>query len=104
MPLQAIRVTVYINEADKWKDKPLYLEVLRMLHEQGLAGATVLQAIAGFTGRGGTQTSNAPDAAGKPPLVIQFVDTAAHVAQAMPVLREMVGNRLIVRDTVELEI
>lgn len=104
MPLQAIRVTVYINEADQWEGKPLYLEILRTLHDQGLAGATVLQAIAGFTGRGGTQTSAASESGGKPPLVIQFVDTAAHVAQAMPVLRQMVGSRLIVRDTVELEI
>ena len=69
MPLRALRVSVYINEADTWKERPLHLEILRMLQEHRLSGATVLQAIAGFTGRGGTRTSS-PDSSGKPPLVV----------------------------------
>jgi len=103
MAREAVRVTVYINEADEWNHRPLHLEILRMLHEQGLAGGTVLHAVAGFTGRGGVQTTTLVDAGGKLPLVVEFVDTAEHVEKVMPLLRKMAAHRLITRAAVEIE-
>jgi hypothetical protein len=99
---RAVRVSVYINEADEWHHQPLHLEVLRMLHQQGMAGGTVLRAVAGFTGRGGVQTTSLVDAGGKLPLVIQFIDTQEHVDRVMPLLQEMAGHRLIVQEHVEI--
>ena len=98
-----IRVSVYVNEADEWRGRPLHLEVLRMLHRHGLAGGTVLRAVAGFTGKGGVETTSLVDAGGKLPLVIDFVDAAEKVEGAMIELRKMVGTRLIVRHAVEVE-
>ena len=49
---EVIKVSIYINEADQWNHRPLHLELLRMLHEQGIAGGTVLRAVAGFTHHG----------------------------------------------------
>ncbi len=103
MAKEGIRVSVYVNEADQWNHRPLHLEVLRMLHQQGLAGGTVLRAVAGFTGRGGVQTTSLVDAGGKLPLVIQFVDTMENVERVMPLLKKMSGNRLITREQVEVE-
>ena len=103
MGKEAVKVTVYINEADEWNHRPLHLEILRMLHQQGLAGGTVLHAVAGFTGRGGVQTTSLVDAGGKLPLVIQFVDTVEHVERAMPLLRKMAAHRLIIREKVEID-
>lgn len=74
-----------------------------MLHARGLAGGTVLHAIAGFTGGGGVETTSLVDAGGKLPLVIEFIDTAENVERVMPELRKMVGRRLIVRERVEVE-
>lgn len=95
------RISVYINEADEWRRRPLHLELLRMLHERGIAGGTVLRGVAGFTRGGGVETTSLVDAGGKLPLVIQFIDTAEAVEQVMPRLREMVRGRLIVRERVE---
>jgi hypothetical protein len=100
---RAVRVSVYINEADEWHHKPLHLEVLRMLHQQGMAGGTVLRAVAGFTGRGGVQTTSLVDAGGQLPLVIEFIDSPDHVDRVMPLLREMTAHRLIVREDAEIE-
>jgi len=100
---QAVRVSVYINEADEWHRRPLHLEILRMLHAQGLAGGTVLHAVAGFTGGGGVETTSLVDAGCRLPLVIQFIDTAEQVERVMPMLKEMAGKRLIVRERVEIE-
>jgi hypothetical protein len=100
---ELIRVSVYINEADEWRHRPLHLEVLRMLHERGVAGGTVLRAVAGFTAKGGVETTSLVDAGGKLPLVIEFIDDARKVAGVMPDLKNMVGTRLIVSQRVDLE-
>ena len=74
-----------------------------MLHARGLAGGTVLHAIAGFTGGGGVETTSLVDAGGKLPLLIDFIDTAENIERVMPELRKMVGRRLIVRQQVDVD-
>jgi len=74
-----------------------------MLHAQGLAGGTVVHAVAGFTGAGGVETTSLVDVGCKLPLVIEFIDTAEKVERVMPLLKEMAGTRLIVREQVEIE-
>lgn len=98
----AIRVSVYINEADEWQRRPLHLEILRALHQKGVAGGTVLRAVAGFTSRGQVETTSLVDAGGKLPLVIQFIDTAERVAEVIPLVREMAGHRLVVTEAVNI--
>ncbi len=95
-------VAVYINEGDRWHRRPLHLEILQMLHKEGLAGGTVLRAVAGFTGSGGVQSTSLVDAGGKLPLVVQFVDSEENVRRVLPILREMAAGRLITLRDVEV--
>lgn len=101
MAADLVRVSVYINEGDEWRHRPLHLEVLRMLHERGIAGGTVLRAVAGFTGKAGVETTSLVDAGGKLPLVIEFLDTGEKIESVLRELRKMVGRRLIVRERVQ---
>jgi len=89
------QVSVYINEADEWKGRPLHLEILQMLHREGGAGGTVIRAVAGFTGAGGVQTTSLVDTGGKLPLVVQCVDSEENVTRVLPQLRRMAPARLI---------
>jgi uncharacterized protein len=102
-PRIAVQVSIYLNEADEWHRKPLHLELLKYLREQEIAGATVLHAVAGFTGRGRVKTSTLVDAGGKLPLVLTFVDNADHIDRVLPHVKEMAGRRLIVRENVVIE-
>ena len=95
MATRTKQVSIYVNEADEWKRRPLPLELLRMLHREGLAGGTVVRTVAGFTGRGGVQTTSLVDAGGKLPLIVQFVDADENVTRVLPQLREMAASRLI---------
>lgn len=99
---KAIRVTIYINEADQWQGRPMHLELLRFLAGEGCAGGTVLRAVAGFTRAAGVVTTSLVDTGGKLPLVIEYVDDAETVARVLPRLREMVGQRLITTEIVEV--
>ena len=99
----AVQVTMYLNEADEWRRRPLHLEILNYLRSENVAGATVFHAVAGFTGRARVKTSMLVDAGGKLPLVLVFVDTDEHVNRVLPHLREMAAHRLIVRENVVIE-
>src|ERR1041384_3859259 len=99
----AVQISIYLSEADEWHHRPLHLELLKYLREQQIAGATVLHAVAGFTGRGRVKTSTLVDAGGKLPLVLIFVDTAEHVERVLRTIKQMSGQRLIVRENVTIE-
>lgn len=100
---ELVKVSIYINEADEWHHRPLHLELLKTLHEEGIAGGTVLRAVAGFTHSGRVETTSLVDAGGKLPLVIEFIDTIAHVDRVMPIVRRMAGHRLIIRQRVDAD-
>ena len=103
MPLDAVKVSVYISEADQWQHQPLHLEIIRMLHSQRIAGGTVLRAVAGFTGHGEVQSTSLVDVGGKLPLVVEFIDSETAIERVMPLLKKMAGQRLIVRQRVQRE-
>ena len=101
-PGSAVQVTVYLNEADEWHHRPLHLELLKYLREQEILGATVLHAVAGFTGHQHVKSSTLVDTGGKLPLVLTFIDKAEHVERVLPQIKLMAGHRLIVRENVTI--
>ena len=103
MSTTAVRVLMYVNEADEWHHQPLHLAVLKMLREEGMAGATVIHAVAGYTLKSGVHTSSLVDTGGKLPLVIDLIDTEEKVLRVLPRLKEMAPHRLIVRHAVVME-
>jgi uncharacterized protein len=99
----AVQVTMYLNESDQWRHRPLHMEILNYLHSENVYAATVLHAVAGFLGRQRIKSSHLVDAGGKLPVIIIFVDTDEHVNRVLPKLKEMAAHRLIVRENVVLE-
>jgi uncharacterized protein len=99
----AVQISIYLNEADEWHRRPMHIQILNYLREENVAGATVIHAVAGFTGRSRVQSSSLVDVGGKLPLILTFIDTDEHVARVMPRIKEMASNRLIVREEVVIE-
>ena len=99
----AVQVTLYLNEGDKWQNRPLHMEILNYLRKENVYASTALHAVAGFLGRHRVETSHLVDAGGKLPVIIIFVDTDEHVSRVLPTLKQMAANRLIVRENVVLE-
>ena len=99
----AVQVTVYLNEGDRWQHRPLHLEILNYLRQEGVYAAAVVHAVAGFLGRHKVETAHLVDAGGKLPVIVIFVDTDEHVSRVIPHLKEMAAHRLIVRENVVVE-
>jgi PII-like signaling protein len=102
-PRIAVQISIYLSEDDQWHHKALHMELLKFLREQQIMGATVLHAVAGYSGRGRVKTTTLVDAGGKLPLVLTFVDMAENVERVLPKVKEMAGHRLIVRENVTVE-
>jgi hypothetical protein len=98
----AVQVTMYLNEADEWQHRPLYLQVLNYLHEQQVFGATAFHAVAGFTGHTRVKTASLVEGGGKLPVIITFVESDESAEQVLPHLVEMAPHRLIVRENVQV--
>jgi len=99
----AVQVTIYLNEGDKWQNRPLHMEILSYLRKENVYAATTLHAVAGFLGRHRVESSHLVDAGGKLPVIVIFVDTDEHVNRVLPKLKEIAAHRLIVRENVVLE-
>lgn len=99
----AKKLSIYLNEGDRWHKKPLYLELLEMFKREGLAGGTVLRAVAGFTAAGQIQTTGLVTlAATRLPLVVEIIDSDESIELILPKVREMIGSRLVIIQNVTI--
>jgi PII-like signaling protein len=101
----AKKVTIHVNEDTSAAGDYLSNEILSLLLDQGVAGASVIRPEAGFGShhrmhslQGGTDTAQ------HMPLRIEFIETEHAVAALLPLLKELVTDGLIeAQDTVVLK-
>ena len=98
----AVQVTIYLNEADQWRHRPLHMEILKYLRKEECLRGDCDSCRGGFLGGSAWRRriwSKRRQIAGG----IVFVDTDEHVSRVLPTLKEMAAHRLIVRENVVLE-
>lgn len=91
---------VFIGESDHCKSgehagKPLYEAILLTLRAHGIAGATVLRAIAGYGASAVIHTGKILRLSLDLPIVIEVVDEEERIQGVLPTLDEMIGGGLI---------
>ncbi|WP_225724742.1 MULTISPECIES: DUF190 domain-containing protein [unclassified Nocardia] len=72
----AARLTVLLDEDDKWRHGSLYHEIVRRARDAGLAGASVWRGIEGYGASSRIHTSRILDLADHLPAVVTIVDEA----------------------------
>ncbi len=75
---------VFIGEADRCGQRPLYECIVRSAREQGMAGCTVLRGIEGFGARSVIHTAKILRLSEDLPLVIEIVDTEEKIRAFLP--------------------
>jgi uncharacterized protein len=85
------RLTIHIKETDHVENRPLYLRILELVRDSGMAGATVLKGVAGYSVsshliRGANFTDLQQDL----PLLVLIVDRAAQIQDLLPQLTSWV--------------
>ena len=99
-PAKLIRV--FLGEADRWNDEPLYDAIVKKLRMMDISGATVYRGILGYGEKGHTHRERLLHMSRDLPIVISVVDSAEKINQAAAAIEAMLGDGLIVVSDVEM--
>ena len=93
---------IFVNEADRWHDAPLYHAVIQRLRQLNIAGATAQAGILSFGHHKRLHQKGLLGIADDRPVTITAVDEEQKLRTVLPVLREMVAEGLILLLDAEL--
>jgi hypothetical protein len=92
---------IYLGEADRWHDQPLYDAIVKRLHMMDISGATVYRGIMGYGMKGHTHKQGRFHISRDLPVMIAVIDSEAKITQGAEAIEEMVEDGLIVISDVD---
>ncbi len=101
-PVEATKLTVYIGDSFRYRHRPLYRAIVEMLHEEGIAGATVIHGIEGYGGDKQIHTARILDLSRDLPLVIIAIDRTEKIEAVLPRLEEMMEKGVVTTEEVRV--
>ena len=93
---------IFLDETDTWGEVPLYEAILRKLVQLEVAGATVHVGLMGFGSHHKIHRKRLFGVSDDRPITILVVDTEEKLARAIPEVRAMVTEGLLVTLDVEV--
>lgn len=98
------RLTIYVGESDQWHGKPVFIALVEAAQQRGLAGATVCRGVMGYGKRHHHEihTARILEIASDLPMVVTIIDTAAAIAQFLPLVQEMVMGGIVLQETINV--
>jgi PII-like signaling protein len=86
---------IYISEDSKYKGHNLYHALVFKLKELGMAGVTVIRGIEGFGQEKRLHTTRILDLTLSLPIIVEVVDIPERIEKAIPLIKEMVNEGLM---------
>ena len=99
-PAKLLRV--FMGEADRWHEAPLYDAIVRKLLMMDIAGATVYRGILGYGAKGHQHKATFFHPTRDLPIMISVIDTAEKISAAAGTIEEMLEDGLIVISDAEI--
>jgi len=93
-PVKLLRV--FIGEADRWHDEPLYDAIVKKLRLLDIAGATVYRGILGYGAKGHQHKKSFFHVSKDMPIMVSVIDGAEKIAAAAEAIEGMLEDGLIV--------
>ena len=95
VPEDAVLLRIFIGEADRWHNRPLYEAIVMKARELHLAGATVLRGPMGVGKSSRLHTAKILRLSMDLPTVIEIVDSEENINKLLPALDEMMAGGLV---------
>jgi PII-like signaling protein len=99
-PAKMLRV--FIGEADKWHDEPLYDAIVKRLRMLDIAGATVYRGILGYGAKGHQHKKSFLHVSRDMPIMLSVIDSPEKISAAAEAVEDMLEDGLIVISDVEM--
>ena len=92
----ALKVTIYLNDDTGSDQGFLHQELLALLQQRGIDGASAIRPYAGFGSHHKLHIAGAGSIQGEHlPIILSFIDTVEKVEALLPELLEMVSDGLV---------
>ncbi|MEV0757868.1 DUF190 domain-containing protein [Streptosporangium sp. NPDC050280] len=99
---RALRLTIFVDDTDTWRHRPLYTEIVHRAHAAGLAGASVFRGIEGFGATSMVHTTRLLSMADHLPVIVTIIDTEEQIRAFLPRLDDLLTEGLATLDEVEV--
>lgn len=99
---EQVLMRIFIGHSDRWQRKPLHMALIELFRSRGLAGATVLQGVAGFGPDSILHEARIFRLSQDLPLVIEVVDTEDHIRPVLADVDRMMSGGLITLEKVQV--
>jgi PII-like signaling protein len=99
---EQVLMRIFIGQTDQWERKPLYQALLQLFRAKGLAGATVIQGVAGFGPDSVLHEFHLLRLSQDLPIVIEVVDTQEHIEAVLSDVDRMMSGGLITMEKVRV--
>jgi len=99
---EQVLMRIFIGQNDKWERRPLYAALLELFRTKRLAGATILQGIAGFGPNSVLHQMHLFRLSQDLPIVIEVVDTQEQLDAVLPDVDRMMSGGLITMEKVRV--
>ncbi|MEI8176489.1 MAG: DUF190 domain-containing protein [Candidatus Omnitrophota bacterium] len=102
IPADGKLLRIFIGEADTWKGKPLYEEIVLLARRNALAGATAIKGCMGFGCKSHLHTAKLLRLSEDLPVIIEIVDSEEKISAFLPLLDDMVKEGLVTLEKVNV--
>ena len=99
---KAKMMRVFLGEADRWNDEPLYDAIVKRLMMMDIAGATVYRGIQGYGAKGQTHKQNFLHTSRDLPIMITVIETEEKLNAAAHAIEGMLQDGLIAISEVDI--
>ena len=95
-------IRIYVDNTDSYEGEPLWQKLLQKAKESGLAGATVLKAVAGMGIHTQVHTSDIWTLAQKLPLIVEIIDDEDKIIKFIDECNDMIGEGMVTMSDVDV--
>jgi PII-like signaling protein len=99
-PAKMLRI--FLGEADKWHDEPLYDAIVKRLRLLDIAGATVYRGILGYGAKGHEHKKSFLHVSRDLPIMLSVIDTPEKILAAAAMVEGMLEDGLLVISDVDM--
>ncbi len=93
---------IYIDEADRWRDKPLHVALVEAMRANDIAGVTVYRGILGYGAHGRVHRDKAMHLSHDASIMLSVVDLEEKLQAFLPIVEQMVEEGLVVLSNVDI--
>jgi len=102
LPEESVLLRIFIGESDKYKNKPLYEQIVLKARELNLAGASVLRGIMGFGADSRMHSAKLLNLSMDLPIVIEIVDTKENIDKILPFIDDNLIEGMVTLENIKV--